>query len=611
MEAKTNDAAYTALKRLDKEGVLKFELSFVVEDLIKVKILRGRIVRRRADFRPVFANTRSVASPNISVVLRELHSDFPSEDPVVRLVLLLTIFLTEPQPIPYSLTASIAISSSLTNYVNSCKEKIDNMHLSPVTRKDMFDVLVSKFVPERFGGILEFARVVMKMGKKDIDGLVTDVALRCLEIGCKGKMLKKLVEAFDFLTEAIGAHVLHHYRLDIDDLPPSDDEKACREFEAPLCRDFVTNRRPTDVVKLDRMGGHTMVVDNVHEQGDVVMEEVAEHMEEVGGEDEAEITESERAEEDDHEDLGPIGQDTLSTMIRKDEMAPRRRRFFELYASYHDSVGKLTYPADPTPVGRWARSHYGHRSAVTAVFMLNAIVNENTAVLQPSFYSESAPTARVPTTLKHFKMLAAWAGHPEEDYLSQEELNGLLPPSSKIRRARVKTEDAVKTESNPTPEPPLAGPSSCPAKSNLRGRKRPRRSTTTIVKSYVVPDSDDEEIADVQDELVQKHAKTRKVESNLQRWIKHLAILLKEEQKKYKEKKKREQASAPPDTKVRVPKTDFHKSLASNLPRLRATDRMKRQQLYGADVPDEDYSEGEEDEYQCRTTRSKRRKVEE
>lgn len=55
MEAKTNEAAYTALKRLDKEGVLKFELwqvysrtqslsqlntfhSSVVEDLIKVKL---------------------------------------------------------------------------------------------------------------------------------------------------------------------------------------------------------------------------------------------------------------------------------------------------------------------------------------------------------------------------------------------------------------------------------------------------------------------------------------------------------------------------------------------------------------------------------------------
>lgn len=56
--------------------------------------------------------------------------------------------------------------------------------------------------------------------------------------------------------------------------------------------------------------------------------------------------------------------------------------------------------------------------------------------------------------------------------------------------------------------------------------------------------------------------------------------------------------------------SDFYKSLASNLPRLRKADQTKRKALYGADVPDEDYSEGEEDEYhQHRTTRSKRRKL--
>ncbi len=30
MEAKTNEHAYTALKRLDKEGILRFELSYVI-----------------------------------------------------------------------------------------------------------------------------------------------------------------------------------------------------------------------------------------------------------------------------------------------------------------------------------------------------------------------------------------------------------------------------------------------------------------------------------------------------------------------------------------------------------------------------------------------------
>ena len=33
-------------------------------------------------------------------------------------------------------------------------------------------------------------------------------------------------------------------------------------------------------------------------------------------------------------------------------------------------------------------------------------------------------------------------------------------------------------------------------------------------------------------------------------------------------------------------------------------DKEKRQQLYGSDIPDEDYSSGEEDEYHERTARS-------
>ena len=43
---------------------------------------------------------------------------------------------------------------------------------------------------------------------------------------------------------------------------------------------------------------------------------------------------------------------------------------------------------------------------------------------------------------------------------------------------------------------------------------------------------------------------------------------------------------------------------------MRRIDQAKREKLYGADVPDADYSDSDEDEYQYRTTRSKRRKVE-
>jgi len=44
---------------------------------------------------------------------------------------------------------------------------------------------------------------------------------------------------------------------------------------------------------------------------------------------------------------GRIGQDTLSAMIRQDETSTRssRRRFYDVYTSQGDLLGKLRYPA--------------------------------------------------------------------------------------------------------------------------------------------------------------------------------------------------------------------------------------------------------------------------
>lgn len=94
-------------------------------------------------------------------------------------------------------------------------------------------------------------------------------------------------------------------------------------------------------------------------------------------------------------------------MIRKDEMMPtRRRRYHELYTNYHDSIGKLPYPAgaptsrswplitaganeidglpsflvflaDYTQVGTWIQSHFGHLSAAAAVVRIHAVINQN------------------------------------------------------------------------------------------------------------------------------------------------------------------------------------------------------------------------------------------
>ncbi|KAI0632128.1 hypothetical protein C8Q77DRAFT_1218628 [Trametes polyzona] len=621
MEAKTNEAAYTALKRLDKEGVLRFELAYL------------------------FLNTRSVTTSYTASVLRVLFKDFPSADLTVRLVLLLTVFLSEPTPVPSSLSLTSEQSTSLARYVEACHEEIESMDLGPLTRKDITDVLLSKFVPERFGGILEYARAILKFDKSEMDGIVTDVALGCLEIGCKGRMLKKLVEAHDFLGPVLASHIVRNYRIDLDDLPPMEDEQACKEYSAPLCADFMSRGRQLlgieeatagPVVQMAEPADLPNNVDGAEDGGESVGAE---------GESDGEEDPDDRDLEGDgdDEDLGAISQDTLSAMIRKDEMMPtRRRRYHELYTNYHDSIGKLPYPADYTQVGTWVQNHFGHLSAAAAVIRIHAVINQNYNVLHHHLYTPGGPalTTRVPTTLKQFKILARLGRSPsmglyddiewgtefyfsEEDYLTPEELSGgIVCTPSKKRKSRPRTtEQPIKCETSPTPGPSSSSSSASAGPSTARladgagsgsGKKRPRRSVANPVRSYVVPDSDDEDIADGRDDSLQRFAKKRRAETNMQRWIKHLTVLLKEEQKKYNEKKRRIHAAAPPGTKVKVPKTEFHKSLAFNLPRLRRSDRDKREKLYGADVPDEYYSESDEDEeYQLRTsTRAKRRKIE-
>lgn len=197
-------------------------------------------------------------------------------------------------------------------------------------------------------------------------------------------------------------------------------------------------------------------------------------------------------------------------------------------------------------------------------------------------YNEGGTTSHVPITLEHFRILAR-LGKPinwsmihdielgaefffsEDDYLNKQP------------KPKVKTE--VKTEATQLSVPP-ASASRRASTSKLEKsspKKRPRRSAAETVRSYAVPDSDDEDIAgevDEKDLKVHLNAKKRKVESNLQRWIKELSVLLKEEQRKvcrchqiiisrfpnlcpssqYKEKKKRTEKAASSDIKVRVVK---------------------------------------------------------
>lgn len=126
----------------------------------------------------------------------------------------------------------------------------------------------------------------------------------------------------------------------------------------------------------------------------------------------------------------------------------------------------------------------------------------------------------------------------EEDYLSSDELEGAPPKiTGRMLYARMRammTGYPVKTESSPAPSA-----SSRVELARLRlpdPAFRPRRGAASSAKNYVVPDSDDDMIADHdEDEIMQQAhaiAKKRRDESNLQKWIKHLSGLLREEQKK-------------------------------------------------------------------------------
>ncbi|EKM49523.1 uncharacterized protein PHACADRAFT_265050 [Phanerochaete carnosa HHB-10118-sp] len=607
MEAKQNETAYNALKRLNKEGLLKFDLALVVEDLIKT-----------------FSRTRSITFPHLFCVLRQLFQDFPSNDRNVRLVLLLQVFLSEST---FTIGPPMG-DNPPRNYVDNCAEKIQAINLDPVQRSDLVEVLASKFAPDRFRGVLEYGRVALSMSKAEIEELVQEVAFRCLEVGCKGRMLQRLVELYPSLDDAIRVQVLRKFKLDVGDLPPCHDTRACMMYEAPLCQDFVMPRMSLSerVAELRHQGlGGIQALSIVDAENSLLNEEGR------GG--------LHLRDERDDDDLGRIGQDTLSTMIRKDELGPTRgrRRIYDAYHHYEDMTGgKLTYPADNMMVGKWIRMHYGLRSAVTAVFMIHAILNTNPMVVQPYVsHDQPEPSAhRVPLTLKHFKLLARLGRAPplamiddiehgtdfyfsEEDYLTLEDLSAT--PSKKglkrrYSRASIKIRIAPEVQAEQdtsvttlrTAEPSSSQPSSS-------STKRPRRSAASSTKQYVVPDSDDDMILDDTDKIVvesNRPSKPRKVETSLQKWVKHLTALLQAEQRKVKEQKKLLRAATAPGTKIRVVKNEFVKSMSTALVRLRKVEREKRILLYGIDVPDEEPSSSEEDEYHDRMARPpKRRKI--
>lgn len=566
MESKANELGYSALKQLNKSGDLLFELATVVEDLLKL-----------------FLRTRS--SHN-SQILRQLFTDFPSSDPSVRIVLLMTVF-TNPE--------GGHVSSS------TIKSRLEPLKLSPLTRMDICNVFINPFL-ERFNPLLEYLRTEIQRpdGGKGMDpvgirALVEDVAVRCLELECKGKMLKKLHDGYPTVRQAIVRAVLTKHRINLEDLPPAEDITACTRYRPKLCRSYF--------LKPSEDSDYFWDGDNFSSQDE---DEDSMHVDSDG----------EDGEKHNSIFLGHIGQESLSTMIRQDELMPVRARRRSLWSlgSYMNSLNASQLPYDSLPVGRWIKDEFGPESSVTAVLMTHAILNNHSSILR--YYLSDHHN--VPITLKHFKLLAHLGKAPnfflysniqagakffrdEDEYIAANDSAKAL-----LREIQIKTESSppsIPPPSRSEPEIVITVSRSTPRK-----RKRPCRTATTSAPSYVVPDSDDEAIVVENDyDYDVLHEKKRKKKlDHLQLWIKHLGELLKVEQAKHRAKKKQIESESGPTVRVRVPKNEFVKSLSANLRALRKQDEARRIVFNDHNSADE-YSDNDDD--YTRRTRTKRRKT--
>jgi len=200
--------------------------------------------------------------------------------------------------------------------------------------------------------------------------------------------------------------------------------------------------------------------------------------------------------------------------------------------------------------------------------------------------------AHVPVTLKHFQLLAR-LGRTPNFYIWQDiELGAEFyfdenDYVTNINKVKIEPAQSILSSSR----------TSSPPNSTSRGRKRPRRTAKETVRSYVVPDSDEDLATNDQDENEPCE------ETSLQLWIKHLSILLKAETRKYTLMKRHLEKTSPPENKVRIQKNDFIKSLNTNLRTLRKVEAEKHQYDRGAI---EDYSDDQDDDYVSKDT--KRRK---
>ncbi|KAG8694016.1 hypothetical protein FRC08_008749 [Ceratobasidium sp. 394] len=601
MEAKINEQGYAALRRLDATKKLPYSLSSLVSALIKL-----------------FSNTRSVTFPKTISLIQSLHMDFPNcNDPKIRHVLLLTVFCS-PTNMQWSDEAHGILMPKLLDKLvelhlirstppagsspSSSKAK-ENDHARPpktLSRNELVEVLLSPFT-ENERSCVAYARDPLGMGLNDweVIQLKGDVAVRCLPISSKGKMLKRLCE--DKRIEARVAEAMRLHAIRLEDLPDSFSPE-CSTYRATLGASL-------PVIGMDLYGFVPLWATHTEEdepETEVKAEDGKSAAAFSGGGVQKSIFTSANC------NLGTISQDTLTARLDRDESGTRwnRRRWWSHNQGVHsipsELEAKLPYPASPRQVAEHILEHFKRDSRATAVMMTHSVINGNVQALD-QYIDEN-----VPITLFHFKVLARLGRQPswkfwqkvdsqafyfsEDDYLPPENIKPLS--SGKMSINTLCNPDPIKPERLRTPDTPVGSEEGF----SLTGR--PRRMAASVPRSYKIPTESDEEAADETEysstvtrwtkgkgkgKAEERTPPVQSESTSLHLWTKHLGLLLKEEEKKWKERKRLAERDEYGRPKERICKTDFMRSLANRIVAFRERDRASTPAPIVEDDSDEEY----------------------
>ncbi|ELU39032.1 F-box-like domain-containing protein [Rhizoctonia solani AG-1 IA] len=546
-----------------------------------------------------------------AALIKTLHSDYPNPtDPKIRHVLLLTVFCSPMAVRPdWSDDALPQILEKLVELGLIQPPVRDGMpeHSKPrsldlkdipksLSREELFNVLLSPFV-ENERPCIAYARSKAGMGLDEwaITQLKGDVAIHCLPISSKGKLLKRLCEDESIERRVIEAMRNHTIRL--ENLPePFSPE--CATYRAKLGASLPMTG--SDMYAFSPLWSHGIEEDQAESQFDLESES---HRSIAGAPgDDAHTTIFTST----NYDLGTISQDTLSARLDREESGTRwHRRWVEKKAREpitHITLGGGGLMVD---INCQQKSKLNYRTQQVPVMLQIIFSNISRATTELRSYINE----NVPITLFHIRVLARLGRQPfwnkldkqkfyfsEEDYLPRESVK---PPSSgKMSINTLCNPDPIKSERFQTPTTPSGFE---------EGSSRPRRMAASATRTYKIPsDSDSDEMSDDMDhsystskrsrargkgkgKAVEQPPNVQPESTDFHLWTKHLGLLLKEEEKKWKERKRLSEKDGIGKPKERIFKTEFMRALASKVADMRKRDHASTPTPSVEDDSDEEY----------------------